>query len=485
MKLANGVYRLAIGYVAVPALLLPTRSRYLTLAQSIRKRQFWSTSKISEYQLDQLQKLVARASEVSAYYRDLFRRNATIEFPLKSIEDIVRLPVTTKLDIETNFPDRMVDLSKRTSDWQMAGTRGTTRRVVVFHDFAKRDAERACELVVTTEDCQYHLGDSQVAIPPDACSTHCGIEGQRADRIRDQLWALATGRKKANRDSISDLRGIVMDRWIRRYTSLPPMDPAATDEQIAEYVAKLHEIAPVALMALPEYLRMFVRYAEQSGKALPRIPIVRPMGANLPQSWKPSIASAFGGDVRETYGSRELGPMAFDCHLQCGLHVLSDQYYLEVVDAMGYPVPDGEVGQVLVTDLQNWTMPMLRYKIGDMARVYREPCRCGRQSMRIQLEGRSEDAIPDRNGHPVTAETVANLLFTRFAVDRFQLIEQSPGKLQLRYVPGPTYSATEAEIGNMIEKTLGLSGPIRVRQATLIRPEGSGKFRHCQRYSPM
>ncbi len=484
MKLFNGVYRLAIGYVAVPALLLPTRSRYLALARSIRRRQFWSVKKLSEYQLEQVQKLVARASEVSAFYRELIGRTAAIEYPLKSLEDLVSLPATTKLDIETSFPDRMVDLSKRTNDWQMAGTRGTTRRVVVFHDFAKRDAERACELVVTTEDCRYHLGDSQVAVPPDACSTHCGIEGQRADRVRDQLWALAVGRKKVNRDSISDLRGIVMDRWIRRYTSLPPLDAAATDEQIAQYVARLNEIAPVALLALPEYLRMLVRYAEQSGNALPKIPIVRPMGANLPHSWKSSIASAFGGEVRETYGSRELGPMAFDCRYQCGLHVLSDQYYLEVVDESGKPVPDGEVGEVLVTDLQNWTMPLLRYKIGDMARVFRKPCRCGRQSIRIQLEGRSEDAIRGRHGQPVTSEAVANLLFTRYAIDRFQLIEQSPGKLQLRYVPSTTSAPSEVEIGSVLETTLGLTGPIRVRQATLIRPEGSGKFRHCQRYSP-
>ncbi len=171
--------------------------------------------------------------------------------------------------------------------------------------------------------------------------------------------------------------------------------------------------------------------------------------------------------------------MAFDCSLRCGLHVLMDQFIIEVVSSEGKPVRDGEVGEVLITDLQNLTMPILRYRIGDLAQLSSERCNCGRGTSRIQLEGRIEDAFLV-DGRWLTTERVSNLLFDRFLIDQFELVETDEKRFQFRYVRPPSFVCDEQEIVTALKQQLGLTGEFKVRETTLIRPESSGKYRHCK-----
>ena len=472
----------AIRNVLLPVGLLPTRSRYVSLARKIEKRQFWDRERLESFQLERLRALLAVAVKDSPFYRQRFCElglDASLQGGLQSFS---KFPVTTKQDIENQFPDGMTNNARRTKDWQYVGTRGTTRRVMVIHDFNKRDAGRASELVTMTCDGPFGLCDPQVAIPPDACSTHCGIEGTRADRVRDHLAELGSGKKAFNREFVADLRGIIMNRWILGYQSLPPLPVDADQETLGFYVRFLRESKPMQLFALPEYLMGLANYILESGDRPGPIKVLRPMGANMPAAWKPPVEEAFRGTVREQYGSREMGPMAFDCHKRCGLHVLMDQFLIEVVDPTGYPVTEGELGQVLITDLQNFAMPMLRYRIGDLARVERSPCLCGRQTMRLQLEGRVEDAIVCENGHVLTAEVVSNYLYQNYKIDRFELVESELGGLQLRFARPPNLTVSDAIIGTDLSAALGVPS-VRSRSTLLIQPEASGKFRHCKSLS--
>jgi phenylacetate-CoA ligase len=160
-----------------------------------------------------------------------------------------------------------------------------------------------------------------------------------------------------------------------------------------------------------------------------------------------------------------------------------DQYLIEVVDADGKPVGEGELGQVLITDLQNWTMPLLRYRIGDLARVHRSKCQCGRSTMRLVMEGRIEDSIKSADGQIITTETIANFMFERFGIDQFELIEDVDNRFQLRFVAPENQSIDESSLRIQLVEGLNLCSSLRVRSTTLIRPSASGKYRHCQSLS--
>ncbi|MCS7466752.1 hypothetical protein NZK35_08865 [Stieleria sp. ICT_E10.1] len=476
------IYGQVFQAVALPALLAPTRSRATPLAREIRRQQRWPLKKVRQQQFEQLRQLVLLAQEESSFYRERWSEHGISADSLKTLEDIQRFPITTKADLETNFPDGLSVQSRRNPDWQYIGTRGTTRRVMVIHDFERRDIGRAAIMVALTEDSPYRYGTREVSIPPDACSVHCGIESDREDSVSGQLFAMASRRVKWNKEAVSDLRGLVMDTWICARTTLPPLPLDGDEAALHHCVETLRKQRPLQLTALPEYLRALAQYIHRTGDQPQPIPVIRPMGANFPTTWKEEIETAFRGTLREHYGSREMGPMAFDCRFTNGMHLLTSQHLIEVV-RNGEPVLPGQVGRVLVTDLNNLAMPIIRYDIGDLARLDDAPCRCGRNSPRIYLEGRVDDAFVTKSGQVLTAEAVANFFANEPEVNDFQLTESQSGKWTLRVVPQANRSIDESSLADRFLAWAGEHRHLSVRTAYLIRPEESGKFRHCKSQS--
>ncbi|TWT81143.1 Phenylacetate-coenzyme A ligase [Planctomycetes bacterium CA13] len=478
MRLSS-LYGQAFQSIALPAMLAPTQSKATSLARQMRRQQRWPIARIKEYQLSRLTELMRLAEQESQFYRQRWHQLGLSADRLRCLDDIRQFPITSKEDLESHFPDGIAVQSRRNADWQYVGTRGTTRRVMVIHDFERRDYERAAIMVALTEDSPYRYGTREVSIPPDACSVHCGIESDRAVSVSRQLLALATRRVAWNRESISDLRGLVMDTWICAKTVLPPLPLDGDDSVLRDCVRKLREQRPMQLTALPEYLRALADYVRISDDQPPPIPVIRPMGANFPTSWKTSIESALRGSLREHYGSREMGPMAFDCHQTNGMHLLMSQHLIEIVHD-GQPVLEGEVGRVLVTDLHNLAMPIIRYDIGDLARIDTSPCPCGRTTARIFLEGRVDDALVTDSGELLTAEAVSNFFYEQPEIKDFQLTEGRGGKLTLRIVPATKTDFNERAIEERFLSWMGQSRSISVRTTQAIRPEESGKFRHCK-----
>ncbi len=99
----------------------------------------------------------------------------------------------------------------------------------------------------------------------------------------------------------------------------------------------------------------------------------------------------------ENYGMSELvGPgVSGECTEKCGMHINEDYFYCEVVDPeTGEPVPEGEWGELVVTPLKKQALPLLRYRTHDITRLIKEPCKCGRTTMRMQkIAGRSDDML--------------------------------------------------------------------------------------------
>ena len=471
----SSFYGFVMHSTVLPLLLAPTRSRS-GLTREIVRQQRRPLAELKAQQLKGFNKLLALALAESKFYQNHF---AGLPGQIESLDDLLNYPITRKSDVEANFPDGMVVESRRNPDWQYVGTRGTTRRVMVVHDYDRRDSARAATRVAYTSDSPYRYGDIELTIPPDACSVHCGLESSRADSVSAQLFALTTRKVPWNRESVSDLRGLVMDNWIRRTKSMPPLQIDNGSDDLAKCINELRRRKPMHLVALPEYLRALANYILESNDRPHPIPVIRPMGANFPQSWRPMVEEAFRGKLREHYGSREMNTMAFDCKEQNGLHLLMDQQILEVVRD-GRPVDDGEVGKVLVTDLQNHSMPIIRYEIGDLARIERTPCPCGRTTPRIFMEGRTEDAFVLSDGRIITAESVANFFTQCRCVRDYQLTEDNRGFL-LRLVLNRDAESTDANnVADDLQRWLNDPRPIRTRVVDSILPEDSGKFRHCK-----
>jgi phenylacetate-CoA ligase len=476
------VYSFVLNTIAMPLLLPLTRSRFWSAAERIRKRQYWGHQELQRYQIERLRDILGHAASHVPYYRDRFRSMPEDAAALSSLLDLQRFPITTKADILANFPDRMTAQSLRSNDWQYIGTGGTTNRIMVVHDFDKRDLGRSGSMIVLTEDSRYKLGKRQLSIPPDACSALCGIEGFRERSVLAHVSQMVRGRRLKDAAAISDLRGLVMNNWIERARILDPFGPDGThigSERLDEYIAQVKEFRPTLLMGLPQYLHMWARRIRATGAKPLRVPEVRPMGALMASSVKREVEMSLGS-VREHYGTRELGGVAFDCPHRLGLHVLADQFIVEGI-RNGESAAPGELCTLVVTDLQNRAMPLIRYQIGDVARVHYDPCPCGRNTPRVMLEGRLEDTFVTESGRVLTPLAVCEFFYAQRGVDQFQLVERS-SKWELRYVPDGD-GVDEANLKVRFAEFSGDERPLQIRRASTILPEISGKFRHTKSIS--
>ena len=475
------MYANLLNHIGLPVMLWPTRSRLLPLAKEIRKRQFWDSQQRRQWQWEQLNAVVRHAAATVPFYQTRLSEAGLPDGQLHGWDDLKRIPPTTKEDVEENFPDRMLSSIGDRSDWRWLGTRGTTRRTIVVNDFVKRDIGYAADLIASTEDAPYAYGHRSVYIPPDACNTLCGVEGLRETSVLRHLARMTVNRQWGDSDRVGDLKTLVEQNWIKRQTLLPPFGADGTvinDQRCAWYVEQLRRARPRFLKALPEYLHCLARYAERTGDTPPKIAVIKPMGALMAIPVRKFVEDVLGGQVREDYGSSDMGPMAFDCRNRCGMHLLEDLCLFEVVRD-GQPVADGEVGSLLVTDLHNRAMPLIRYQIGDLVRIDRSPCPCGRTTPRLFTEGRLQNAIVRPDGRVLTDAAIGAFMYQQSEISDYQLLERSSGRLELRVVPREA-AKVNGTFQEKVECFLDSPHPVRLRSVTTIAPEGSGKFFHCK-----
>ena len=326
----------------------------------------------------------------------------------------------------------------------------------------------------------------------DACllSTSSGSSGlmmtipHRADR----MWPyLVSGQRM--------LRWAARDRypfWYRQayvYTSSYPMPsipglypmtfiPTAADP--AEILAALERLKPHILHTYPTVLRDLVALAPDRMAAL-RLRGVS-VGSELStQAERDGWEAAIGAPVRDEYSSEELGRIASQCP-EGRYHLHEDVVLTEIVDADGRPT-DG-LGEIVGTELHNRTMPFVRYRQGDLARISGEPCPCGRHTrLLVDLVGRRNDGFILRDGRTLPAGFLLDVCYRAIlglpvadAVSAYRFVQADPDRATFEVVPGPAWhDALAAAITGRLRSELPAELEVAVEVAAEIGRGAGGK----------
>ncbi|MGH8174415.1 MAG: phenylacetate--CoA ligase family protein, partial [Rhodanobacteraceae bacterium] len=182
--------------------------------------------------------------------------------------------------------------------------------------------------------------------------------------------------------------------------------------------------------------------------------------------------------VYNTYGCREFMLIAAECERRNGLHMTADHLRIEL-DAVR-TTPDGErIGEVLVTDLHNFGMPLLRYANGDMSTAADEACACGRGLPLLRrIDGRKLDTLHTPAGHLLPGEYIVHAFLGIPSIKRYQLVQRELAVLDITLVPDEGFGEPVLEqIRQAIAKVVGESVSIRFHVVDEIAPSASGKFR--------
>jgi phenylacetate-CoA ligase len=398
--LGDGVTRLLHGF-AEP-MLRPGRRAAL---QSLLQTDFASPETLRGLQERLLRDLLARARASSPWYRDRLRdAPAPAVFRL---EDLGRLPILDRSDLQEHLEEisGAGRLEPRVRVATSSGSSGTPVRL--YHSREYRDWTAAAFDRGYLMCRRFRLGMRRAFFWGSEIESraHRGPAGTVRDLVLNQLWFDAFALR---RDGLSDA--------IRRLRAFRPA-------LVVGYVSTLTEIARALDQPL-EGLGGLVAAAE-----------------TLTPPERALIQDSFGAPVFDRYATREVGTIAHECEEHAGLHIVAENNLLEVVGPDGMPSEDPLAeGEVLVTNLRNFATPLIRYRLGDLARLGRPGCACGRKGSRLEtVVGRTSDLIVSPSG------VILHGLFFMRAFDntpvrRFRVDQETPARLRVRVVPAAGYT---------------------------------------------
>lgn len=202
---------------------------------------------------------------------------------------------------------------------------------------------------------------------------------------------------------------------------------------------------PAYVLGYPNNLLGVFRQAESRGLAMPWLREVRTLGEAVTPSFREYLLKQWGLPVRDMYSTREAGYLALQCPETPNYHVQSESAIVEIIDKLGKPCREGEVGRVIVTPLHNLAMPLIRYELGDYAEVG-TPCNCGRGLPTIRrIWGRSRNVLRLPDGTMRWPVLGTDGLPDIAPVRKFQIIQKSLEEIEVKLAVHRSLNPREIE----------------------------------------
>jgi len=201
-------------------------------------------------------------------------------------------------------------------------------------------------------------------------------------------------------------------------------------------------------------------------------------GDKLFAHYKEAIERQFGCRVFDTYGCTEGIMIAGQCE-RGAYHVMTPHVHVELLDDENRPVPTGHIGRVVVTRLDNFSMPLIRYKLGDLAEAADEstPCKCGRKFPILKrVIGRETDVVKTPSGKHLIVHFFTGIMEHFAEIKQFQVIQRTQARIEIDYIPDAGFHPEVlVKVRQVMHERAGEPFPITFREVSNIPPAPSGK----------
>lgn len=415
--------------------------------REFERTQYLSADALHTLRLSRLEALLAHAYEQCPFYRERMEQAGLHPEDVRSLEDLRHLPPLEKSDLQ-RFGSRIIARNWPGDDLLPNQTGGSTGTPIKFYASHDRGRSRAAALIRHNRWAGWDVGD-RVAV----------LWGASRDRPR-QDWRARLRRAILRQPLWLDTAHIV-------------------EEHLAEFHVELLRYRPRVIQAYARSALLFARYLEERGLRPWRPHSIVTSAEVLEPHERALIERVFGCPVFNRYGCREVSVIASECPAHEGLHVMAEGLHIEIVvgDRLAQP---GEMGAILVTDLLNYAMPMIRYRIGDMGSWEEGDCPCGRKLPRLrQVHGRVTDFIVGAGGQLVSGVFLATYLVAhRPSLGQVQIRQDRRGEVVYRVRPSDAFSTTDdvAYLERTSRQYLGESIEVRCELVDELPCEPSGKF---------
>ena len=414
------------------------------------KSQYWSRQELMDYQWVQLKALISYAYLNCPYYTDLFNRYSLAPDSFKSFEDTKQIPILTRNDIFDHL-ENMVSTKFRSENLFKFYSGGTTGQQAVMY----LDQESF---------------NKKLAIA-------WRFENWMGKEIPDKMvyfWP-------ASMDIVKNhsLKALVKQRYIMR--QLVFYAGVSNNSYMQQFYKEFLKFKPKYIKAFPASLYLFSEYLEENNLKLPQVKGIMSTGEVLYPFQKSKFELIFQAPVFDMYGSREVGNTSSQCEHRNNLHIASETSYVEFINE-NQTVPQGEEGSLIITDLTNFGMPIIRYKINDYGISITDSCKCGRNlPLMDSTKGRLSDYFWGPDGTKYNGNVLGVHLTSaddNMEIGQLQFIQKSLTHFLVRITnkPEPT-----PEVFSYISKTMktiiNYDLDIKFEIVDIIPKEKSGKTR--------
>jgi phenylacetate-CoA ligase len=406
----------------------------LPALRRLQQTQWLDEAALRALQWTRVRALVAHAHARVPFYRE---RWSALGFDLddfRSLDDLGRLPSLEKCDVRDQAtriraegaPGRLVE--RKTS-----GSTGVP--VVIYAEPAARDQWVAARMRAL------------------------------------EWWDIEPGDRRV---TLISRQALGRDRWLKQYWIANTLEYSAmdlSDVTLHRLTARLADPGVRAMLGYPSSLAYLARYIESSGLPPPAgLRLVITTGEVLFDDVRALLRRVFRCPVATEYGSSETGHVAGECPYG-RLHIAAENVLVEADAA----------GELLLTDLTNFAMPLIRYRIGDLGRLG-EPCSCGRGLPVLALEmGRIEDLVVLPDGRRLDAGifgvVVDELTKLRVPFRQFHVIQHAVNRFEVLIAGGSGLDGVSGAVARRLVEALGASVTVTVRAVDTIPPERTGKRR--------
>jgi len=414
-------------------LLKEGKGKVLEYAREFKRTQSLSQDQILELQWRKLRKVSEQAYQHSKFYRQRMDSRGLSPSNIKTPKDLRSLPILTKEDIRDRLPEILSDNLPK-EELIKTATGGTTGSSFVFYRDLNCHLQRQAIDLVYNLWADWKVGDKTAILwgAPQDLSGYSAFKQNLKNLLIDRI--------------------IILDCF------------NVTPQSMQHFAHQMLSFRPKIIYGYSQAIYLLAQYVSQNLFRKIRVKSAICTAEPLYPSQREFIQNTFECQVFDRYASREFGLIASECPLHEGFHLVADSVYIEILKD-GAPAPKGEVGDLVITDLLNYGMPFIRYKIGDTGAWEIKECSCGSNLPLLKnLVGRDTDFLVTPAGGVISGVAIMALLTqygNRTGIAQMQIIQESIRFIRKSGKRAPVHARRYSAYQDYPAQTFRLSGPPR------------------------
>lgn len=379
-----------------------------------QREQWYAAPALRALRVRRLKKLI-EVADTTPYYREVLAKAGLSPGDVTSEAVLEALPVLDKRDVRERSPEMLTQHADVLGSVTTSGSTGQPLRIL-------RSARDQAQVSAVWMRVQRAYGR----------------------RFRHKQANIGSGRSVARKGPVLSLQKLGLVPKTYQLSSFDPVD---------EQISLLREVKPEVISGYAVALEILADGIVERGVQDIRPLMVLSGGMELSERGRSVVEQAFGRRVLDNYAANEVGCIAWECPVTPGvLHLNDDVQIVELLDEDGHPVRDGEVGEVVVTQLNCTALPLIRYRIGDLTSFQASRCSCGRHLRTIgKVQGRLATTLRSRDGRVLNNVVLSAILGPYQQIKRYQVKQVSPDDLLISVVPAKSWTP---DIGEAVLRDL-------------------------------